>query len=117
MAKKKKADLLQGTLDMLILKCLGSGSKHGYEVAKWIRTTTNDSLNVEEGSLYPALHRMLERGWLIAEWGVSDSNRRAKYYQLTKTGRAQLKKEVKAWEHLASAIGLILNSGLGEATQ
>ncbi len=110
MARKRKADLLQGTLDMLILKCLGAGSQHGYGVAKWIQVTTNDLLRVEEGSLYPALHRMLERGWLEAEWGVSDSNRRAKYYQLTRAGRAQLKKEVHAWEHLVGAIGLVLNS-------
>ena len=117
MAKKRKADLLQGTLDMLILKCLGTGPQHGYGVAKWIQVTTEDSLQVEEGSLYPALHRMLERGWLAAEWGVSESNRRAKFYQLTRTGRAQFKREVKAWEHLVGAISLVLNSNFGEVTQ
>lgn len=117
MTKKGKADLLQGTLDMLILKCLGSGAQHGYGVAKWIQLTTNDSLSVEEGSLYPALHRMQRRGWLSSEWGVSESNRRAKYYQLTRAGRAQLKKEVKAWENLVGAISLILNAKLVEVSQ
>ena len=115
MAKQGKADLLQGTLDMLILKSLVSGSKHGYGVAKWIQVVTNESLKVEEGSLYPALHRMQRHGWLASEWGVSDSNRRAKYYQLTRAGRAQLKKEVRAWEHLVQAIGQILNANFSEA--
>ena len=114
MVKKSKADLLQGTLDMLILKCLVAGTQHGYGVAKWIQATTNDSLRVEEGSLYPALHRMQAHGWLSSEWGVSESNRRAKYYRLTRAGRAQLKKEVRAWEHLVGAIGLVLNSNFVE---
>ncbi|QDU12091.1 PadR family transcriptional regulator [Gimesia aquarii] len=115
MAKKQKADLLQGTLDMLILKSLLEGPRHGYGVAKWIQVTTKDALKIEEGSLYPALHRMQKRGWVKSEWGVSESNRRAKYYQLTSDGRAQLTTEVKAWSHLVAAISLVLNSNLAEA--
>ena len=112
---KKKADLLQGTLDMLILKSLGSGRQHGYGIAKWIEATAGNALKIEEGSLYPALHRMKRHGWLSSEWGLSESNRRAKYYQLTRAGRAQLKKEVRAWEHLVDAIGMILNANFAEA--
>lgn len=115
MAKKQKADLLQGTLDMLILKSLIEGPRHGYGVAKWIQVTTKDALKIEEGSLYPALHRMQKRGWVKSEWGVSESNRRAKYYQLTSEGRAQLTTEVQAWSHLVDAISLVLNTNLAEA--
>ncbi len=115
MAKQKKTDLLQGTLDMLVLKSLLTGTKHGYGVSTWIRSTTQDALQVEEGSLYPALHRMQRRGWLESEWGVSESNRRAKYYRLTREGRAQLTREVQAWEQLAQAINLVLNSKLLES--
>lgn len=115
MTKKQKADLLQGTLDMLILKSLIEGPRHGYGVAKWIQVTTKDALKIEEGSLYPALHRMQKRGWVNSEWGVSESNRRAKYYQLTSEGRAQLTTEVQAWSHLVDAISLVLNSNLAEA--
>ncbi len=114
MAGKRKAELLQGTLDMLILKSLMKGKMHGYGVARWIQSTTNDALQIEEGSLYPALHRMQRRGWVTADWGVSESNRRAKYYQLTAKGRAQLTSEVKAWEQLVQAISLVLNSKLAE---
>ncbi len=112
---KKKTDLLQGTLDMLILKSLAAGPRHGYDVARWIQFTTNDALKIEEGSLYPALHRMQKHGWLESEWGLSDTNRRAKFYKLTRTGRAQLKREVNTWETLVQAIGLVLNSKLGDA--
>lgn len=115
MVGKRRADLLQGTLDMLILKSLIQGPQHGYGVARWIKLTTNDALQIEEGSLYPALHRMQRRGWVKSEWGVSEANRRAKYYQLTREGRAQLKKEVRAWEHLVSVIGLVLNANIAEA--
>ncbi|WP_298865923.1 PadR family transcriptional regulator [uncultured Gimesia sp.] len=115
MSEKRKADLLQGTLDMLILKSLIEGPRHGYGVAKWIQVTTQDALKIEEGSLYPALHRMQKRGWVISEWGVSESNRRAKFYQLTSEGRSQLTTEVKAWAHLVDAISLVLKSNLAEA--
>jgi len=115
MAEKRKADLLQGTLDMLILKSLIEGPRHGYGVAKWIQVTTKNALLIEEGSLYPALHRMQKRGWIESEWGLSESNRRAKYYELTSPGRTQLKSEVQAWSHLVDAISLVLNSNLAEA--
>ena len=114
MAKKQKADLLQGTLDMLILKSLLAQARHGYGVAKWIQVTTKGALEIEEGSLYPALHRMQKRGWIQSEWGLSESNRRAKYYELTALGRAQLKTEVQSWFHLVDAISLVLKSNLAE---
>ncbi|MEM1305735.1 MAG: PadR family transcriptional regulator [Planctomycetota bacterium] len=97
-----------GSLDLLILKALSGGSKHGYAVARHIQTASDEFLRVEEGSLYPALHRMERRKWIVAEWGVSESNRRAKYYELTKSGRSQLKVEVAAWRDMAAAIGKVL---------
>ncbi|MEM8863228.1 MAG: PadR family transcriptional regulator [Chloroflexota bacterium] len=112
--KNKKSDLLQGTLDMLILKSLAGGARHGYGVAKWIQLTTDDALKIEEGSLYPALHRMQKHGWLESEWGLSESNRKAKYYKLTRTGRAQLKREVNSWQQMVQAISLVLNAKIGE---
>jgi transcriptional regulator len=105
-----KADLLQGMLDMLVLQALVRGSMHGYGVAKWIQSTTDDALSVEEGSLYPALYRMERRGWIMSTWGQSESNRRAKFYKLSRTGRAQLGKEVAAWEALVRAVSLILRT-------
>lgn len=114
MPKKRKTDLLRGTLDMLILKCLQRGQQHGYDIARWIQVTTEDVLKVEEGSLYPSLHRMERRGWIKSQWGLSESNRRAKYYQLTRKGRSQLVKEVQSWEHLVQAIGLILSDPISE---
>ena len=114
MSARKKAELLQGTLDMLILQSPARGPHHGYSVARWIQSTTDDALTVEEGSLYPALHRMERRGWISSEWGQSESNRRAKYYRLTATGRAQLRREVHAWEKLVAAITLVLNANTAE---
>ena len=101
-------DLLQGTLDVLVLKTLSWGPRHGYAVARWIAESTDDALVVEEGALYTALHRLEKNGWLEAEWGYSENNRRAKYYQLTRTGRAQLRTEVSAWERYARAVGKAL---------
>ena len=115
MAAHERAALLQGTLDMLILKSLLPGARHGYDVARWIQATSRDVLAVEEGSLYPALHRMERRGWIASEWGQSESNRRAKFYRLTPSGRAQLTREVNAWETLARGITLILNAKPAEA--
>ena len=115
MPSRKKAELLQGTLDMLILKSLARGPQHGSRVARWIQSTTEDALTVEEGSLYPALHRMERRGWASSEWGQSESNRRAKYYRLTAAGRAQLQREVHAWERLVAVITLVLNANTAEA--
>jgi PadR family transcriptional regulator, regulatory protein PadR len=84
-------DLLQGTLDLLVLKAVAWGPRHGYAVAQWLRDTTDQTLNVEEGALYTALHRMEKRGWLGAEWGLSENNRKAKFYTLTAQGRRQLR--------------------------
>ena len=115
MSRQDKAALLQGTLDMLILKSLLQGSRHGYSIARWIQATSDEALAVEEGSLYPALHRMERRGWITSEWGQSESNRRAKFYKLTRTGRAQLGREVDSWNSLVKAISLVLNAQPSEA--
>ncbi|MEM8864489.1 MAG: PadR family transcriptional regulator [Planctomycetota bacterium] len=109
MAKAKNdGNLPQGSLDLLVLKALSAGSKHGYAVARHIQLASEDFLKVEEGSLYPALHRMERRGWIAAEWGLSEANRRAKYYKLTQSGRKQLKVEVAAWRAMVEAIGKVL---------
>ena len=103
-------ELLQGTLDVLVLKALTRGPLHGYGVAEFIHNSSNDVLRVEEGALYPALHRLELRGLLASEWGVSDNNRRAKYYRLTAAGRKRLGEEVASWNRLADAIGLALRT-------
>lgn len=110
MASKKEQNLLQGSLDLLILNALSGGAKHGYGVARHIQAASDEFLKIEEGSLYPALHRMERRGWIAAEWGTSEANRRAKYYRLTRTGKAQLKVEVAAWRDMAEAIGKVLGA-------
>ena len=96
-------ELLQGTLDLLVLKALIFGPRHGYAVARWVRETTDDDLRIEEGALYTALHRMEKRRWIEAEWGLSDSNRKAKYYQLTPLGRRQLRVQTDLWTRYAQA--------------
>ncbi|HSK17732.1 MAG TPA: PadR family transcriptional regulator [Longimicrobiales bacterium] len=103
-----KVDLLQGTLDMLVLKALSWGSMHGYEVTRWLEERSGDALRIEEGSLYPALHRLARRGLVKAEWGVSENNRRAKYYTLTADGRRQLRAEATSWEQFATVVGRVL---------
>jgi PadR family transcriptional regulator, regulatory protein PadR len=103
-------DLLQGTLDLLILKTLSWGTTHGYGIARWIQQVTDDILRIEEGSLYPALHRLEKRGLIDSEWGVSENNRRAKYYRLTARGRRALRAETSTWGVLATAIGKVLTS-------
>jgi len=103
-------DLLQGTLDVLVLKALSWQPLHGYAVADWIRNRSEDTLLVEEGALYPALHRLERRGWVEAEWGLSENNRKAKYYKLTSKGRAELRSEVSLWERYVSAVGKILRT-------
>ena len=113
--KIAKAELLQGTLDMLILKSLVSGPRHGYAIAEWIGATTNEALRIEEGSLYPALHRMERRGWISAAWGQSESNRKAKFYELTRKGKSQLGDQVHMWGRLVSAITLVLEADPAEA--
>jgi len=105
-----KADLLQGTLDMLILKALFLGPLHGYGIIQRIRRMSDEMMHVEQGALYPALYRMEERGWIASEWGVSDNNRRAKFYRLTKAGRKRLEGERANWERVSQAIGRILET-------
>jgi transcriptional regulator len=105
-----KAELLQGTLDLLILKTLTAGSMHGYAIAQRIQQRSDDVLVVEEGSLYPCLSRMEEKGWIAAEWGKSDNNRRAKFYSLTRAGRKQLEEETAIWERVQRAIALVLRT-------
>jgi PadR family transcriptional regulator PadR len=103
-----RLDLLQGTLDMLILKALAWEARHGYAIARWIQEMTDDALSVEEGSLYPALHRLVGRRWVRAEWGRSENTRRAKYYVITARGRKQLEAETLKWEQFTKAIARVL---------
>ena len=106
---KAKTDLLQGTLDLLILKALQRGPIHGFGISLAIRQMSRDMLQVEQGSLYPALYRLEEQGWISAEWGVSDNNRKARFYSLTPAGRKQLAVETASWAHVSAAINLVLN--------
>jgi PadR family transcriptional regulator PadR len=108
---KEKADLLQGTLDLLILKSLQLEPMHGFGISVRIRQLSNEMLTVEQGSLYPALYRLEDHGWIKAEWGVSDNNRKAKFYQLTVAGRKQLQVEEQQWSRLCTAINLLLSHG------
>jgi PadR family transcriptional regulator, regulatory protein PadR len=101
-------EILQGTLDLLILKTLALEPMHGWGIAQRIQQVSRDALQVQQGSLYPALYRLERKGLIQAEWGASENNRRAKYYSLTKSGRAQLEKEMADWEKLSSAVALIL---------
>ena len=105
---KEKMDLLQGTLDLLILKSLKLGPMHGFGISVLIRQTSEEVLRVEQGSLYPALYRLERQGWIESEWGVSDNNRKAKFYKLTPAGRKQLVEETSNWEKLSRAINLVL---------
>jgi PadR family transcriptional regulator PadR len=105
-----KAELLQGTLDLLILKTLTAEPMHGYAIVQRIQRRSNDVLVVEEGSLYPCLYRMEEKGWIAAEWGKSENNRRAKFYSLTRAGRRQLEEETAIWERVHRAITLVLEA-------
>lgn len=105
---KDKMDLLQGTLDLLILKALKLGPMHGFGISVLIRQKSEDVLRVEQGSLYPALYRLERQGWIESEWGVSDNNRKAKFYKLTPAGRKQLVEETSNWEKLSRAINLIV---------
>ena len=108
--KEKSGELLPGTLEMLILKTLSRGALHGYAIMEFIQQTTDDVLSVEEGALYPALHRLEVKGLLLSEWGVSDNNRRAKYYRLSAAGRKQLAAETERWERVAGAVARILEA-------
>ena len=100
----KESGLLQGTVDLLVLKTLTWGPMHGYGIATWIESVTGDVLRVEEGSLYPALYRMTRKGWIRGEWGVTENNRRAKYYRLTEEGRRQFDAQASGWTRLAGAV-------------
>ena len=105
-----RTDLMQGTLELLILKTLSRDSMHGYGIAQRIHEAVDDLLKIEDGSLYPALYRMEERGWITSEWGASENNRRAKFYKLTRTGRKQLAGEKANWERVSQAITRILQT-------
>jgi len=106
---QSRVDLLQGTLDLLLLRTLSAGPQHGHAIARHIRHTSEELLQVETGSLYPALHRLEAKGWISAEWRLSDKGKRARYYRLTKAGRKQLESEHSKWQAFARAMGLILN--------
>jgi len=110
MTLRKKPDLPQGTLDLLVLKSLSLGSMHGYGIAQRIRQLAEEMLQIEEGTLYPAVHRIEQKGWITAEWGVSGNNRRARYYSRTTEGRAQLEQEERQWEYLSLAVAKVLNA-------
>ena len=104
-------DRLQGTLDMLVLKTLTYGTQHGWGISQFLRQTSREVFQVHQGSLYPALHRLERRGWVRAEWGASENNRKAKFYELTRAGRSQLETETDAWERLTRAVSLLLKIG------
>lgn len=114
MARNKPPELLPGTLDLMILKTLAVGPNHGYGIARRIKQTSGDVLHVEEGSLYPALHRLTKRGCLDSEWRSSESNRRAKYYRLTRKGRTKLKAQTRNWSQLTTAIDKVLSARTAE---
>lgn len=109
MSGRRQVDVMRGTLDMLVLRTLAAQPAHGYAVAKAIQSVTDDALQVEEGSLYPALYRMQGKGWIEAEWGVSDSNRRVKVYRITPAGRRHLAEEEAAWGRFSVAVGKVLS--------
>jgi PadR family transcriptional regulator, regulatory protein PadR len=105
---RPKLELPQGTLDLLILRTLSLGPQHGWAISERIKQVSRDELHVQQGSLYPALHRLERRGWIVATWGASDNNRRAKYYELTATGRRQLEADSNEWRRLVAAVELVL---------
>ena len=106
-----RLDLPQGTLDLLILKSLSLGPMHGWAISERIHEVSRATLQIPQGSLYPALHRLERKGWIKAEWGASDNNRRAKYYELTRAGRKQLDAETESWHKLTTAVSLVLDMG------
>src|SRR6516165_585811 len=106
----ERIDLPQGTLYLLILKVLALEPQHGWAVSQRIQQISSDALRIQQGSLYPALHRLERRGWIKAKWGVSENNRRAKYYELTRSGRKQLEEEESAWRKLTAAVGQVLET-------
>ena len=110
MSEKERLELLQGTLDMLILKALDIAPMHGFGVSIRIRQMSQDALQIEQGSLYPALYRLENRGWISSEWGLSENNRKAKFYKLTVAGRKQLRVERENWQRLSVAINLVMGA-------
>jgi transcriptional regulator len=108
--RAQSAELLQGTLGILILKALLLGPQHGYAIARWVEDTTSDVLRIEEGSLYPALRRLEDKGWVTSEWGLSDNNRRARYYTITTAGRRHLRAEAAVWLQFAAAVTQVLRT-------
>ena len=109
----ERIDLPQGTLDLLILRTIALGPQHGWAISERIQRISSHVLRIQQGSLYPALHRLERRGWIKAKWGASENNRRAKYYELTRSGRKQLEAEESAWRKLTSAVGQILETAQG----
>jgi len=110
MTLSKSVDLLQGTLDLLVLRTLRAGPQHGWGISQRIQQTSADVLRVNQGSLYPALHRLEQEGWIEAEWGASENNRRAKFYRLTRAGRRRLEDETESWARLAAAVARVLET-------
>src|SRR5579872_34910 len=111
------AEMLKGTMDMMILRTLVTGDAHGHTIAKIIERGSEDVLEVEQGSLYPALHRLEDRGWVSSYWGASENNRKAKYYKLTAAGRKQLVRETDRWRQMTRAIGLVMGESTKEVTE
>lgn len=107
---REELELVRGTLDLLILKALSGGSMHGLAVLRWLEQVTHARLQVEEGALYPALHRMEQKGWLEGEWGITEKNRKAKYYTLTASGKRQLTSELRRWSRYTEAVGLVISA-------
>ena len=108
--RQEPGDLLQGTLGILVLKSLLLGAAHGYAIARWIEETTSDVLRIEEGSLYPALRRLEDRGWVTSEWGLSENNRRARFYTITSAGRKHLRNEATVWLRYSQAVTRVLRA-------
>jgi transcriptional regulator len=108
--EEQRIDLPQGTLDLLILRTLSLGPQHGWAISERVQQVSSDVLRIQQGSLYPALHRLERRGWVKAKWGTSENNRRAKYYELTRTGQKQLETETESWRKLTAAVAQILES-------
>ena len=111
-----RLELLQGTLDLLILRTLSTGPRHGYQIAREIKRSSKDVLQVEEGALYPALHRIEAKGWIEASWGVSENNRRAKFYALTSAGQAALEAQAESWTRYVAAVGDVMTEAKGETS-
>ena len=111
MKPNRNPDMMRGTVELLILTALSRGPRHGFGIARWLEAMSDDELQLEEGSLYPALHRMERRGWLEAEWGISENKRQVKLYRLTARGRARLDSETEGWTAFAAAVGRVLQAG------